>query len=69
MQMIADGRSKNMEWGWCECRNGPIRSFRQKRGGGVGRGEHSRLLLFNFIIVIYMHRGYFFMFRYFYLVF
>ena len=39
MQMIADGRSKNMEWGWCECRNGPIRSFRQKRGGGVGRGE------------------------------
>jgi hypothetical protein len=30
---------------------------------------HSRLLLFHFIIVIYMHRGYFFMFCYFYLVF
>ena len=30
---------------------------------------HSRLLLVNLIIVIYMHRGYFFMFCYFYLVF
>ena len=30
---------------------------------------HSRLLLFNFIIVIYIHRGYCFMFCYFYLVF
>jgi hypothetical protein len=28
---------------------------------------HSRLLLFSFVIVIYMHRGYLFMFCYFYL--
>jgi hypothetical protein len=25
--------------GWCECRNRPIRSLRQKRGGGVGRRD------------------------------
>jgi hypothetical protein len=32
------GRNK-MEKGWCECRNRPIRSLRQKRGGGVGRRD------------------------------
>jgi hypothetical protein len=35
MQLIEDGRNK-MEKGWCECINKPIRSLRQKRGGGGG---------------------------------
>ena len=38
MQLIEDGRNK-MEKGWCECINKPIRSLRQKRGGGVGRRD------------------------------
>ena len=29
--------------GWCECRNRPIRSLRQKRGDGVGRGQGIRM--------------------------
>jgi len=38
MQLIADGNNKNGK-GWCECRNRPIRSLRQKRGGRVGRRD------------------------------
>jgi hypothetical protein len=34
-----DSRGKKYKWnrGWCECRNRPIRSLRQKRGDGDGK--------------------------------
>jgi len=40
MQLIADGRDKNGKGGGV--RNRPIRSLRQKRGGGLGEGAEKR---------------------------
>ena len=37
MQLIADGRDKNGKGGGV--RNRPIRSLRQKRGGGLEKGQ------------------------------